>query len=246
MATQPAVDRAPSQPAYPAVGAAPQAEAPAGPAAIKPGYDPRLTNEDLAPLREQRWGTYNIFAFWMSDVHSVGGYVTAGSLFALGLAGWQVLVALLVGISSSTCSATSSPSRRRRPGCPYPVINRGVFGVKGANIPAIVRGLIAIAWYGCRPSSLAGARHRLAQAVPRPDAVRGAADYGFLGLSAARLGQLRVPVGPPGGSSSGGEWSRSAGSSTVRAGRLRRDVPARGYMMQGRLHINLDLSTSRA
>jgi NCS1 family nucleobase:cation symporter-1 len=30
----------------------------------------------------------------MSDVHSVGGYVTAGSLFALGFGAWQVLVAL--------------------------------------------------------------------------------------------------------------------------------------------------------
>jgi NCS1 family nucleobase:cation symporter-1 len=78
-------------------GTAPSAAAPGG-ALVADGYDPRLTNEDLAPLRAQRWTSYNIFAFWMSDVHSVGGYVTAGSLFALGIAGWQVLVALLVGI----------------------------------------------------------------------------------------------------------------------------------------------------
>lgn len=58
---------------------------PVGGGLIKPGYD-RLTNEDLAPLRKQGWGSYNIFAFWMSDVHSVGGYVTAGSLFA---SGWR-------------------------------------------------------------------------------------------------------------------------------------------------------------
>ena len=83
---------------------------PVGSGEIKPGYDPRLTNEDLAPLRKQSWGSYNIFAFWMSDVHSVGGYVTAGSLFALGLSSWQVLVSLLVGISISTSSATWSPS----------------------------------------------------------------------------------------------------------------------------------------
>src|SRR6201992_1095187 len=71
---------------------------PVGSGVIKPGYDPKLTNEDLAPLKEQKWGSYNIFAFWMSDVHSVGGYVTAGSLFALGLSSWQVLIALVVGI----------------------------------------------------------------------------------------------------------------------------------------------------
>ena len=69
---------------------------PVGSGAIKPGYDPRLTNEDLAPLERQTWSSYNIFAFWMSDVHSVGGYITAGSLFALGLSSWQVLVALLI------------------------------------------------------------------------------------------------------------------------------------------------------
>jgi hypothetical protein len=47
------------------------------------GYSDRLYNEDLAPLKHQTWSAYNIFAFWMSDVHSVGGYVFAGSLFAL-------------------------------------------------------------------------------------------------------------------------------------------------------------------
>lgn len=56
------------------------------------GYSDRLYNEDLAPLvagkdrtNRQDWNWYNIFAFWMSDVHSVGGYVFAGSLFALGI-----------------------------------------------------------------------------------------------------------------------------------------------------------------
>lgn len=115
-----------------------------------PPYDPRLTNDDLAPLKDQRWGgSYNIFAFWMSDVHSVGGYVTAGSLFALGgLASWQVLVSLLAGITIVYffCNLVAKPSQVT--GVPYPVICRSVFGVLGANIPAIIRGLIAVAWYG--------------------------------------------------------------------------------------------------
>ncbi|MEV4349761.1 NCS1 family nucleobase:cation symporter-1 [Actinoplanes sp. NPDC049596] len=121
---------------------------PAGSGVVKPGYDPRLTNEDLAPLREQRWGSYNIFAFWMSDVHSVGGYVTAGSLFALGLSSWQVLVSLVAGITIVYffCNLVAKPSQRT--GVPYPVINRTAFGVLGANLPAIIRGAIAVAWYG--------------------------------------------------------------------------------------------------
>ena len=126
----------------------PDAKHPAGVGLIKPGYDPALTNEDLAPLHKQNWSSYNIFAFWMSDVHSVGGYLTAGSLFALGIAGWQVLVALLVGIVIVQVFVNLVAKPSQKTGVPYPVINRAIFGVKGANIPAIIRGLIAVAWYG--------------------------------------------------------------------------------------------------
>ncbi|MFT4035057.1 MAG: NCS1 family nucleobase:cation symporter-1 [Patulibacter sp.] len=121
---------------------------PPGQGWVKKGYHPRLANEDLAPLEKQDWKTYNIFAFWMSDVHSVGGYITAGSLFALGLNAWQVFVALIAGICivQVFCNLVAKPSQVS--GVPYPVISRASFGVLGANIPAIVRGLIAVAWYG--------------------------------------------------------------------------------------------------
>jgi NCS1 family nucleobase:cation symporter-1 len=122
-------------------------EAPGAPV-IKPGYDPSLTNKDLAPLTRQSWSWYNIFAFWMSDVHSVGGYVTAGSLFALGIASWQVLIALLVGIVIVQIFANLVAKPSQAAGVPFPVINRHVFGVRGANVPAVIRGMIAIAWYG--------------------------------------------------------------------------------------------------
>ena len=158
---------------------------PVGGGIIKPGYDPRLTNEDLAPLGKQTWSSYNIFAFWMSDVHSVGGYVTAGSLFALGLASWQVLVALLVGISIVYffCNLVAKPSQAV--GVPYPVICRTVFGVLGANIPAIIRGLIAVAWYGIQTFLASAALDIvLIKLFPGLAPYAVVADYGFAGLSA--------------------------------------------------------------
>ena len=115
---------------------------------VPAGYSERLCNADLAPLRDQHWGAYNIFAFWMSDVHSVGGYVFAGSLFALGLTSWQVLIALLVGIGIVNVFANLIAKSSQQNGVPYPVICRATFGVLGANIPAVIRGLIAVAWYG--------------------------------------------------------------------------------------------------
>ncbi len=168
--------------ALPAVHLTP--DHPAGLPVIKDGYDPRLTNDDLAPLAEQTWGTYNIFAFWMSDVHSVGGYVTAGSLFALGLTSWQVLVSLVVGIVivQFFCNLVAKPSQVS--GVPYPVICRAPFGVKGANIPAIIRGSIAVAWYGIQTYLASAALDvvlvRLFDGLaPYADADR----HGLLGLS---------------------------------------------------------------
>ncbi|MGW5113021.1 NCS1 family nucleobase:cation symporter-1 [Nocardia sp. NPDC004123] len=159
-------------------GAEPAAATPA------PDYDPRLTNDDLAPLKKQTWGSYHIFAFWMSDVHSVGGYVTAGSLFALGLAGWQVLAALLIGITIVyfLCNLVAAPSQRA--GVPYPVMCRSAFGVKGANIPAIIRGLIAVAWYGIQTYLASAALIVVAvKLFPSLAPYAKSGDYGFLGLS---------------------------------------------------------------
>jgi NCS1 family nucleobase:cation symporter-1 len=181
---------APTQPSAsataPATGAYDIVEAagmPTGSGNVKPGYDPRLANEDLAPLRKQTWSSYNIFAFWMSDVHSVGGYVTAGSLFALGIASWQVLVALLVGIMIVQVFTNLVAKPSQKTGVPYPVISRAVFGVKGANIPAIIRGLIAVAWYGVQTFLAAQSLNIIfLKFIPGSESLM--TDYSFLGLSA--------------------------------------------------------------
>src|SRR6185369_9073829 len=117
-----------------------------GPPAIEPS--PRLYNEDLAPARERKWGTYSLFAMWMSDVHSIGGYTFAAGLFFLGLAAWQVGVALLAGIAVVYFLMLLSGRAGQQLGVPYPVLARVSFGVFGANLPALIRAVIAIAWYG--------------------------------------------------------------------------------------------------
>ncbi|MCU1478753.1 MAG: nitrate reductase [Subtercola sp.] len=149
-----------------------------------PERDLRLSNEDLVPLKSQTWTSYNFLAFWMSVVHSVGGYVMAGSLFALGLASWQVLVALLIGIGIVYFFVNLVAKPSQLTGVPFPVIQRSVFGVVGANIPAIIRGLIAVAWYGIQ-TYLASAALVIVALKLWPE-LAGIADvnrYGFAGLS---------------------------------------------------------------
>jgi NCS1 nucleoside transporter family len=115
-----------------------------------PGADPQLYSHDLAPTAPagRTWGVFDIFSMWMSDVHSVGGYTFAASLFFLGLTGWQVLVSMLVGIVAvyALINLIGRPSLKY--GIPYPVVARMSFGVMGANLAAIVRGVVGIVWYG--------------------------------------------------------------------------------------------------
>ena len=115
-----------------------------------PGADTRLINEDLAPVTgaKKTWSSYSVFAMWMSDVHSVGGYTFAASLFLLGLSGWQVLAALVIGISivNVLMNWIGKPSQQH--GIPFPVMARVSLGVMGANFAAVIRGVVGIVWYG--------------------------------------------------------------------------------------------------
>jgi len=115
-----------------------------------PGSDERLINHDLAPVTGERknWSSYSIFAMWMSDIHSVGGYTFAASLFLLGLSGWQVLAALVVGIAivNVLMNWIGKPSQQH--GIPYPVMARVSMGVMGANFAALIRGIVGVVWYG--------------------------------------------------------------------------------------------------
>lgn len=113
-----------------------------------PGASPRLYNADLAPAHAKKWGFYSLFAMWMSDIHSVGGYTFAAGLFALGLGGAQVFIGLAIGIVIVFFLMNLTGYAGQKYGIPYPVMSRISFGTLGANIPALIRALVAIAWYG--------------------------------------------------------------------------------------------------
>jgi NCS1 family nucleobase:cation symporter-1 len=118
---------------------------------------------DLAPTAPagRTWGVFSLFAMWMSDVHSVGGYTFAASLFFLGLTGWQVLISMIVGITAvyALMNLIGKPSQKY--GIPYPVVARISFGVMGANLDAVTRGVVGMVG--------AGPRCNLDPGVSRPD-----------------------------------------------------------------------------
>lgn len=110
----------------------------------------RLYNEDLAPAEpgNRQWNAYSLFALWMNDAHNVGNYTFAAGLFLLGLSPIQVTLGILGGCLIIFAGCCMSGFMGQQTGTPYPVVSRISWGVWGANIPALVRAVVAIAWYG--------------------------------------------------------------------------------------------------
>ena len=115
---------------------------------VPEGLSPRLYNEDLAPAEQRTWTFYSLFAMWMSDIHSIGGYKFAAGLFVLGLGAGNVFLSLTFGIIIAFMLMNLSGWMGQATGLPYPVLARIAFGTFGANVPALIRGFVAIAWYG--------------------------------------------------------------------------------------------------
>ena len=110
----------------------------------------RLYNEDLRPAKpeERRWNTYSLFCLWMNDAHNVGNYTFAAGLFLLGLSPIQVTLGILGGALIIFGGCCMSGFMGHDTGTPYPVVSRLSWGVWGARFTALVRGIVAIAWYG--------------------------------------------------------------------------------------------------
>ncbi|MGQ7247360.1 NCS1 family nucleobase:cation symporter-1 [Halomonas sp. V046] len=113
--------------------------------------DPSLYNKDLAPLphAKRTWGAFEIFNVWSNDIQSLFGYTLAASMFlSYNLNGWAVMAAIILSgvIVMFLVNLTGSPSVRY--GIPFPVMVRASMGVRGSNLPALLRAIVGIFWYG--------------------------------------------------------------------------------------------------
>lgn len=110
----------------------------------------RLYNDDLAPAQpsDRKWNGYSLFALWMNDAHNVGNYTFAAGLFIIGMSPIDVTLGIFIGSLIIFAGCCMSGFMGHATGTPYPVISRLTWGVFGANIPAVTRGIVAIGWYG--------------------------------------------------------------------------------------------------
>ncbi|HET7413067.1 MAG TPA: NCS1 family nucleobase:cation symporter-1 [Pararhizobium sp.] len=121
------------------------------------GASQNLYNEDLAPAKVRNWGPFSIFNVWTSDVHSLWGYYLAASLFLFCGSFVNFIIAIGIGSLIIYFLMNLVGYAGMKTGVPYPVLARASFGVWGANIPALVRAVVACFWYGAQTAAASGA-----------------------------------------------------------------------------------------
>jgi nucleobase:cation symporter-1, NCS1 family len=116
----------------------------------EPIQESSLLNEDLAPVPagKRTWGTWNYAALWISMSLCIPTYMLASSLIKGGMNWWQAILTIFIANTIVLIPMILNGHAGAKYGIPFPVLVRASFGTKGANIPALLRAIVACGWFG--------------------------------------------------------------------------------------------------
>ena len=114
------------------------------------GFDARLYNEDLAPVEQSKrtWGVYNYASLWIAMSVCIPTYMLASGLIAGGMSWKQAIGTIFLGNLIVLVPMLLNAHAGAKYGIPFPVFVRASFGVRGANVPALLRAVVACGWFG--------------------------------------------------------------------------------------------------
>ncbi len=109
-----------------------------------------LINDDIAPvLKENRtWNTLNYFSLWVGMAVCIPSYMIAASLVQGGMNWWQAMLTVFLGNAIVLVPMLLNGHVGVKYGIPFPVFARASFGIRGSNIPAMLRAIVACGWFG--------------------------------------------------------------------------------------------------
>ena len=107
-------------------------------------------NDELAPvpLSRRTWTTYNYLALWMGMAHNIPRYLLASGLIALGMNWLQAFLTITIANLLVLIPMLLNSHAGTKYGIPFPVFARAFYGVRGANLAALLRAFIACGWFG--------------------------------------------------------------------------------------------------
>ena len=109
-----------------------------------------LYSEDLAPISAEKrtWTTWNYAALWISMSLCIPTYMLSSSLIQGGMNWWQAILTIFLGNTVVLIPMILNGHAGAKYGIPFPVFARASFGTTGANIPAMLRAIVACGWFG--------------------------------------------------------------------------------------------------
>lgn len=112
---------------------------------------PNTESDSLVPIKAEQktWQWFEIFNIWANDIQSLFGYTLVASLFiAYGVTGWTAFAGLIVAGLLVMFLVNLSGKAGVDYGIPYPVLARASMGIQGAKLPAMLRAIVAVFWFG--------------------------------------------------------------------------------------------------
>lgn len=109
-----------------------------------------LYNQDLAPVSEsqRKWRVWNFAALWISMSACIPTYMLASSLIGGGMNWAEAIVTIFLANIIVLIPMVLNAHAGTHYGIPFPVYCRAAFGTTGANVPAVLRALVACGWFG--------------------------------------------------------------------------------------------------
>jgi NCS1 family nucleobase:cation symporter-1 len=109
-----------------------------------------LWNKDLAPttIAQRTWSTWHIAALWIGMSVVISTYTIAGAMIADGMTWWQAMLTVLLANWIVLIPMTLNAHAGTKYGIAFPVLLRASFGTRGANVPAVLRAIVACGWFG--------------------------------------------------------------------------------------------------
>jgi NCS1 family nucleobase:cation symporter-1 len=107
-------------------------------------------NPDMAPITwtKRRWGMRDLAALWISMAACIPTYMLASGMIAGGMNWWQAVLTIFLGNCIVLIPMLLNAHAGTKYGIPFPVYCRASFGLLGANVPALLRALVACGWFG--------------------------------------------------------------------------------------------------
>lgn len=118
-----------------------------GPAGL-PRTPYRSPDLDPTPASGRRWGAWDLAVLWISMSACIPTYMLASSLIAGGMNWWQAVLTIFLGNTIVLAPMILNAHAGTKYGIPFPVYCRAAFGLRGANVPALMRALVACGWFG--------------------------------------------------------------------------------------------------